>query len=81
MDILIERCAGLDVHKDSVVACVRGPAAAGGREQVIETFGTTIADLLALREWLAGYGVTVVGMYSTGGYWKPVYYVLEDAFT
>jgi transposase len=79
MDTVIERCAGLDVHKDSVVACVRVPAPGGGRDQVIHTFGTTTAELLALREWLAGYGVTVVGMESTGVYWKPVYYVLEDA--
>lgn len=79
MDRMIERCAGLDVHKDSVVACVRVPDPAGGRQQVIQTFGTTTGALLALREWLAGYGVTVVGMESTGVYWKPVYYVLEDA--
>jgi transposase len=80
MDTVIERCAGLDVHKNSVAACVRVPAPGGGRDQVIQTFGTTTAELLALREWLTGYGVTVVGMESTGVYWKPVYYVLEDAF-
>jgi transposase len=80
METLIERCAGLDVHKDTVAACVRVPDPAGGRHQVIQTFGTTTADLLALRDWLAAYGVTVVGMESTGVYWKPVYYLLEDAF-
>jgi transposase len=79
MDPLIERCAGLDVHKDTVVACVRVPARGGGREQFIQTFGTTTAQLLALRDWLVAQGVTRVGMESTGVYWKPVYYVLEDA--
>ena len=79
MDTLIERCAGLDVHKDTVVACVRVPARGGGREQSIQTFGTTTAQLLALRDWLVAQGVTRVGMESTGVYWKPVYYVLEDA--
>lgn len=78
METLIDRCAGLDVHKDSVAACVRVPGAGGGRHQVIETFRTTTAGLLALRDWLAAYGVTVVGMEATGVYWKPVYYVLED---
>ncbi|HZD05020.1 MAG TPA: IS110 family transposase [Longimicrobiales bacterium] len=80
MDVLIERCAGLDVHRDTVMACVRFPAE-GGRGQQIHEFGTTTAELLALRDWLSAYGVTVVGMESTGVYWKPVFYVLEDAFT
>ncbi len=79
MDTLIERCGGLDVHKDTVVACVRVPARGGGREQFIQTFGTTTVQLLALRDWLVAQGVTRVGMESTGVYWKPVYYVLEDA--
>lgn len=79
MDTLIDRCAGLDVHKDTVVACVRVPARGGGREQFVQTFGTTTAQLLALRDWLVAHGVTRVGMESTGVYWKPVYYVLEDA--
>lgn len=80
METMIERCAGLDVHKDTVAACVRAPRPGGGREQVIQTFGTTTVELLALRDWLTAHGVTVVGMESTGVYWKPVYYVLEDAF-
>jgi transposase len=78
MDTMIERCAGLDVHKDSVAVCVRLPAAGGGREQRVATFGTTTADLLALRDWLVTLGVTVVGMEATGVYWKPIYYVLEE---
>ena len=69
METLIERCAGLDVHKDTVAACVRVPDSAGGRQELIHTFGTTIAELLALRDWLAAHAVTVVGMESTGVYW------------
>jgi transposase len=80
MDVLIERCAGLDVHQATVVATVRVPGATG-RTMVTETFGTMAADLLALREWLQAYGVTHVALESTGVYWKPVYYMLEDAFT
>jgi transposase len=80
MDVLIEHCAGLDVHQATVVATVRHPGATG-REHVTVTFGTMAADLLALREWLQAYGVTHVALESTGVYWKPVYYVLEDGFT
>jgi transposase len=78
MDKFVERCAGLDVHKETVVACVRVPGA-GGREQHIQKFGTTTPDLLALRDWLTGFGITLVGMEATGVYWKPPFYVLEDA--
>jgi transposase len=78
MDRIIERCAGLDVHKDSVTACVRVPGERGARHQETRTFGTTTRSLLTLRDWLASFGVTVVGMESTGVYWKPVYYLLED---
>lgn len=81
MDRLIERCAGLDVHKKTVAVCVRVPGPSGTRAQHIRTFGTMTADLLALRDWLASHGVTEVAMESTGAYWKPVYYVLEEAFT
>ena len=78
MDRIIEHCAGLDVHKDSITACVRVPGEQGARRQEIRTFGTTTQQLLALRDWLASFGVTLVGIESTGVYWKPVYYVLED---
>lgn len=81
MDVLIERVAGLDVHQATVVATVRVPGEGGGRRTVTETFGTMTADLWALREWLQAYGVTHVALESTGVYWKPVYYVLEEAFT
>jgi transposase len=81
MELLITRCAGLDVHQATVVATVRVPDDHAGRCMVTETFGTMTADLLALRDWLQAYGVTHVALESTGVYWKPVYYVLEDAFT
>jgi transposase len=81
MDVVITRCAGLDVHQATVVATVRVPDERGGRDVVTETFGTMTPDLLALRDWLRAYGVTHVALESTGVYWKPVYYVLEDAFT
>lgn len=77
----IERCAGLDVHQATVMATVRVPDGAGGRQVVTETFGTMTAALLTLRDWLQAHGVTHVAMESTGVYWKSVYYVLEDAFT
>jgi transposase len=81
MDLLNAYVAGLDVHQASVVATVRVPGEAGERRMVTETFGTMTADLLALRDWLQAYGVTHVALESTGVYWKPVYYLLEDAFT
>ena len=80
MDRIIERCAGLDVHKDSITACLRVPGEHGGRHQETRTFGTTTRSLLALRDWLAAVGITVVGMESTGVYWKPVYALLEADF-
>jgi transposase len=80
MDILLDRCAGIDVHQATVVVTVRVPGAKG-RVSDTATFGTMAADLLGLREWLQAYGVTHVALESTGVYWKPVYYVLEDAFT
>jgi transposase len=80
MEVLVERCAGLDVGKADLKACVRVPGPRGGRRQQIKTFATTTGSLLRLRDWLIEQGVTVVGMEATGDYWKPVYYVLEDAF-
>lgn len=81
METVLTHCAGLDVHQATVVATVRVPDGAGGRRVVTETFGTMTPDLVALREWLQAYGVTHVALESTGVYWKPVYYLLEDAFT
>ncbi len=81
MERQIERCCGLDVHRDTVAACVRVPGAKGEREQHVRTFGTTAGELLALRDWLEAHEVTHVAMESTGVYWKPVFYVLEEVFT
>jgi transposase len=81
MERLIERVGGLDVHKQTVAACVRVPGPKGTREQHVRTFGTTATELLALRDWLEAHGVTHVAMESTGVYWKPIYYVLEESFT
>jgi transposase len=80
MERVIERCCGLDVHKKTVAACVRVPGPNGARAQHVQTFGTTAGELLALRDWLEAHGVTHVAMESTGVYWKPVFYVLEEAF-
>ena len=80
MERIVERCAGLDVHKASITACVRTPGEAGGLHQEIREFSATTRGLLQLRDWLASFGVTLVGMEATGVYWKPVYYLLEDDF-
>lgn len=81
MELLIPRCAGMDVHQATVVVTVRVPADDGGRLSITETFGTMTPDVLALRDWLHAHGVTHVAMESTGVYWKPVYYLLEGTFT
>lgn len=77
MEVLHRRCAGLDVHKKTVVACVR-LARDGGVEKEIRTFKTTTSDLLALGEWLDGHDVNHVVMEATGVYWKPVWHILDD---
>ncbi len=79
VETLVERCAGLDVHKATVVACVRLPGPKGKRKVEIREFGTTTPQLLELRDWLVEQQVELVGMEATGVYWKPVYYMLEDA--
>ena len=80
MEVIVERVAALDVHKASVTACVRVPAADGGREPHLAEFATTVRGLLGLRDWLAAHGVTQVVMEATGVYWKPVWHILEDDF-
>src|SRR5919199_6138949 len=79
MDILHPRCAGLDIRRDTVVACVR-MAEAGRVARFVETFATTTAALEQLSAWLAGYGVRLVAMEATGVYWKPVWAVLAESF-
>src|SRR5215207_10720255 len=72
MQVVHERCCGLDIHKRSVVACVLSPS---GRQT--RTFGTTTDQVLALADWLVAEGVTHVAMESSGVYWRPIYNVLE----
>ena len=80
MEVLYPRCAGLDVHQQTVVACVR--VADGATVQThVRTFGTTTEALLALSDWLGEHGCTHVAMESTGVYWKPVWHVLEGQVT
>jgi transposase len=77
MQIVYERCAGLDVHKRNVVACAITPDANQRRCKEWHTFSTMTADLLRLRDWLKGLGVTHVAMESTGSFWKPIFNILE----
>jgi transposase len=78
VELVHQRCAGLDVAKDEVVACVRVPDGHGGRDQEVRTFPTFTSGLEALAGWLAGEGVVQVVMEATGQYWKPIWYVLEE---
>jgi transposase len=80
MEVVFPRCAGLDVHRDTVVAAVRTQGKAGKAKTEVRTFLTTGGGLGSLADWLAENKVAVVGMESTGVYWKPVYYMLEDEF-
>jgi transposase len=80
MNLIHLRCAGLDVHKKTVVACVCVVTDGGELLQETRTYPTMTADLLALGDWLASRGVTHVAMESTGVYWKPVFHILEDRF-
>jgi transposase len=80
MQVIIERCAGLDVHQETVVACVLAGTPRLRPSKEIRTFRTMTRDLEALRDWLMAAGVTHVGMETTGVYWRPVYAVLEGHF-
>ena len=80
MEVVHERCAGLDVHKKSIVACRIIPRDGGGWQKDIRKFGTMTDDLLALADWLRLAGVKQVAMESTGVYWKPVFNILESEF-
>jgi transposase len=79
MDVIYPRCAGLDVHKETVVACVR-IAGDAPLLQEVRTFETTTSGLLKLCDWLQSFGVEHVAMEATGVYWKPVWHVLEGHF-
>lgn len=78
MEVVVERCAFLDVHRDTVTTCARMPDGTGGRREEMAQFRTTTSQLLLLADWLVEREVTLVGMEATGVYWKPVHWVLED---
>jgi len=77
MELLHRRCCGLDVHKETVVACLR-LVSDGKVTTEVRTFQTTTADHLRLSEWLATNGCTHVAMEATGIHWKPVWHILDD---
>jgi transposase len=79
MDVIVDRCAGLDVHKKTVMATIRTPNGRGGRAQATREFATFTGRLVELRDWLVSEGVSQVAMEATGVYWKPVWHVLEQA--
>jgi len=72
MEVVVERCAFLDVHRDTAMACARIPDGHGGRREEVREFATTTGELLALSDWLVERRITLVGMEATGVYWKPV---------
>jgi transposase len=78
MQVLYPRCAGLDVHKDVIVACVR--CVSQPTHQEVRSFGATTSELIQLADWLAEHSCTHVAMEATGVYWKPVWHILEDEF-
>jgi len=79
VELIVERCAALDVHKDTVMACVRKPGPVGGkRAKEVRQFRTWTSSLRELRDWLAAEGVTQVAMEATGVYWRPVWHVLVE---
>jgi transposase len=78
MQVVYERCCGLDVHKKTVVACILIALPSGEVQRSIRTFSTMTVGLLALSDWLESMGVTVIAMESTGVYWRPVFNLLEE---
>ncbi|MEL6929952.1 MAG: transposase, partial [Cyanobacteria bacterium J06600_6] len=80
MEVTHTHCAGLDVHKRIVVACIIIQTTPRKLERTVRSFGTTTSELLALNDWLNTQNVTQVAMESTGEYWKPIYNILEFNF-
>jgi len=80
MQVLHERCAGLDVHKKIIWACALWFDEQGNRRQEIRSFGAVTAELLKLQDWLKQCGVTHVAMEATGVFWRPVWAILEGHF-
>ena len=80
MEVLYSHCAGLDVHKKTVVVCRLGVDAKSHEVKAVETFGTTTAELLRLSDWLTAGACTHAAMESTGEFWKPIWNLLEGNF-
>ncbi|MCB0255251.1 MAG: IS110 family transposase, partial [Anaerolineae bacterium] len=80
MEVIYTHCAGLDIHKKTVVVCCMTPGTKRAKETEIRTFGTMTADLLALSDWLLSKQISHVAMESTGEFWKPIYNLLEGNF-
>ena len=81
VEVLYERCCGLDVHQKTVMACLITPGRGGQPHKEIRTFGTMTADLLELADWLRAAACTQVAMEATGVYWQPIWNLLEEEFT
>jgi transposase len=81
MEVVHERCCGLDIHKRSVVACLITPGKRGQPQREVRTFSTMTRGLLELADWLQAADCTHVAMESTGSFWKPIHNLLEDSFT
>ena len=81
MEVMIEKCCGIDVHKSNLTACLLIGKGDGKAEKTIKTFSTMTSDLLALKDWLEAEGCTHVAIESTGVYWKPVFNILESSLT
>lgn len=78
MEVVHERCCGVDVHKQFITACLIVPGSTGKAAKEIQTFRTMTADLERFRDWLLAASCTHVAMESTGVYWKPIYNLLEE---
>lgn len=81
MEVLLERCAGMDVHQETIVVCVLTTDSSGEVQSEVRTFGTLTKHLFELLKYLESHAVTHIAMESTGIYWKPVYNILEGYFT
>jgi transposase len=81
MEVVHQRCCGLDVHKKTVVACVLRTTDDGTIERCIRTFSTMTANLLALSDWLTSLDIKEVALESTGVFWRPVFNILEEGRT
>jgi len=80
MQVTHSHCAGIDVHKKTVVVCCLREADNGTLKRDTRSFGTLTSELLRMSEWLTNEGITQIAMESTGEYWKPVYNILESSF-